>query len=233
MKFLEKIIKEIKSQKHNLYREAFVHKSYAFENKIPYSYERLEFIGDTVINLAVSHYLFINYPEMSEGKMTSLRSKAIREHTLAKIAGELKFNNYLYLGIGEKKDEGWKKKSILSDVFEAFIGVLFLKEGYEFVFKFLSQNLFRLIKENKLNRIINHKTKLQEFLQKHEFRPSIRYKLTQEKKKLKYIDLIVNGIKICSANALTRKEAEQIAAKIALKKYFLQGENKKKTTRKK
>lgn len=148
--------------------EAFTHRSYAVEHNLTYDNQRLEFLGDSVLEIVLTEYLFKLYPSMNEGDMTKTRSALACEGSLALLARKLHLGNYLRIGKGEQGTGGLDRDSTLADLFEAFIGALFLEKGFDIVRAFL----LNLIKTNfpnpqKLLMELNPKGKLQEFSQQH------------------------------------------------------------------
>lgn len=158
----------LKFHNRKLFQQAFTHTSYTHEKKnngIHPDNERLEFLGDAVLELAVSEYLFHRYPKMSEGELTRTRARVVCEPSLASFAKELGFGQYLRLGKGEEMTGGRTRPSLLADVFEAFIGALFLELGLEQVKKFLERVVFPKINEEWLATIMDAKSGLQEVVQ--------------------------------------------------------------------
>jgi ribonuclease-3 len=133
----------------DLLRTAFTHRSYLNENrkgKIEHN-ERLEFLGDAVLELVVTEYLFAKYPEQNEGDLTSYRSALVNANTLSGVAEGLGMNEYLLLSRGEAKDVGRARQVILANTIEAFIGALFQDQGYGAVKVFVAKHLFPLTDE--------------------------------------------------------------------------------------
>ena len=123
------------------YDAAFTHKSYVNEHpkeKLDY-YERTEFLGDAVMQLCVSEYLFKRFPEMPEGKLSRLRAAMVCEDSFSKFAKECHFDEFIRLGKGEEKNNARQRPSLLCDIFEAFIGALYLDQGKPTVVKFISE----------------------------------------------------------------------------------------------
>lgn len=214
------ILEKIKTN-HN-YREAFTHRSFSNEHNLNYSYERLEFLGDSILGENISNYIWHLFPEMDEGQLTSLRSKAVRQETLAAAAIALNLQDYLFLGNGEKNTGGQQRESILSDIFESFIAAVYLDLGNEAVKKILSLTLFELIKTHQLETIIDYKTKLQELVQA-EKRDPINYKTMEQVKKENTTYFVVNvyldnKLLMGQGKGTNKKKAEQEAAKSALDK---------------
>jgi len=158
----------VKFKKENLLRQAFVHRSYlnenpAFELK---NNERLEYLGDAVLELVVTEYLFKNYPDLAEGEMTNLRAALVNTQMLSQIAERLGFNDFLYLSKGEAKENGRGRQYILANTFEAFTGALYLDQSYKAAESFIYKNLIPELKniiDNKLWR--DHKSLFQEAAQ--------------------------------------------------------------------
>lgn len=142
-------------QTKDLLIQAFCHRSYLNENPTFYlgHNERLEFLGDAVLELITTDYLFRNYPLKPEGEMTGWRASLVNANILSDTAREMNFEKFLLLSSGEEKEQGKARKYILSDTFEAFIGALYLDSGYEAAKRFIEE---RLIKE-KLSEIIEKK----------------------------------------------------------------------------
>lgn len=145
----------IKFKNENLLKQAFVHRSYLNENpafELGHN-ERLEFLGDAVLELVVTEYLYKNYPDLAEGEMTNLRAALVNTQMLAKISERLNFNDYLYLSKGEAKEIGRGRQYILANTFESFVGAAYLDREYQsakdFILKFLIPELGDIIK-NKL-----------------------------------------------------------------------------------
>ncbi|MDP2639016.1 MAG: ribonuclease III [Candidatus Azambacteria bacterium] len=157
-----------KFKNENLLRQAFVHRSYLNENpafELRHN-ERLEYLGDAVLELVVTEHLFKNYPDLAEGEMTNLRASLVNSQMLAQIADNLKFGDFLYLSKGETKEKGKGRQYILANTLEAFIGALYLDRGYEISGSFIVDNLIPELKdiiENKSWR--DHKSLFQEAAQ--------------------------------------------------------------------
>ncbi len=131
----------------DLLRTAFTHRSYLNENRksgMEHN-ERLEFLGDAVLELIVTEYLYAKYPEKNEGDLTSYRSALVNAVTLAGVAEKLGMNDFLLLSRGETKDTGRARQVILANTIEAFIGALYLDGGYETTKLFVSKHIFKLI----------------------------------------------------------------------------------------
>lgn len=135
---------EYSFKKKSLLTEAFTHRSYLNENPSwPGRHnERLEFLGDAVLELVVTEFLFYKFPEKPEGELTSLRAALVNANMLSEISSDLEINNFLLLSRGEAKDTGRARAYILANAFEALVGALYLDGGYEAAKKFIDQNVF-------------------------------------------------------------------------------------------
>lgn len=138
---------EITFKDKGLLRQAFVHRSYINENKdAGFGHnERLEFLGDAVLELVITDYLYKKYPEKTEGDMTSYRSALVNATTLATVASKLNMNNFLMLSRGEAKDTGRARQVILANTIEALIGAMYLDQGYDSAKDFIYKNISPLI----------------------------------------------------------------------------------------
>ncbi len=146
-KFEKKVNVSFKDK--NLLKQAFIHRSYINENpglKLAHN-ERLEFLGDAVLELVVTDYLYHKYKDRAEGELTSYRSALVNAIYLADKATELGMNDYLLLSKGEMKDTGKARQYILANTYEAFLGALYIDRGYDITEKFIAKNLFGNIEE--------------------------------------------------------------------------------------
>lgn len=212
-----------------LLETALTHSSYANENNLhpSKSNQRLEFLGDTIINLVVSEYLYNKYPFYPEGELTKIRAKVVCESSLALVARKIKLGDYLLLGKGEESTGGRKRDSILADASEAITGAVFLDSDYDTVKQFLvsrfETDIVRAVAKGNL--FIDYKTQLQEKLQKIT-KERISYNITREEgpdhNKIFYVDVFLGSDVIGSGFGRNKKEAEQLAAREAL---ILMGED--------
>ena len=147
---LNEFLKEqnIPYKSYELFEEAFTHPSYVNEagRKVSH-YERLEFMGDAVLQLFVSEHIFKKYPNVPEGSLTTLRAKLVREESLAKFARELGLGKHIILGVGEVKNGGRDRDSVLANVFEAFVGAIYLDCGKDYVLKLLEKTIFMHVED--------------------------------------------------------------------------------------
>ena len=164
----------------SLLRQAFTHKSYSREcnrqDKYPDN-ERLEFFGDSVLEFAVSKYLFQSFPKKTEGELTKIKSSVVCESSLAKFANELDFGEFVYLGKGEEKSGGRNRQSLLADLFEAFVGALYFDQGMEAIEVFLMRTVFAKIDKGWISSIVDVKSRLQELVQRAHA-GNLEYKIT-------------------------------------------------------
>ena len=224
IKALSKILKEkfdISFNNEALLMEAMTHSSYANEHKEMKGIynERIEFLGDAVLELTISDWLFRQFPHFQEGQLTKLRAQIVCEDSLSLLAKECSLNKYLLLGKGETLSGGREKPAILCDVFEAFIGALYLDKGVNEIQRFLNLVVIPKIKNGRYELITDFKTELQEYLQQNGT-VHIRYELVKEEgpshDKIFTVQLIVDGKKYKTASGKTKKAAEQMAAKLTM-----------------
>lgn len=216
MKVFEKF--NINTNHKSLYEEAFTHTSYANEQKTD-SYERLEYLGDAVLELIMSEYLYKN-TEYEEGQMTKLRAHYVCENALYTYSMHLGLNEFVMLGHGEEASGGRTRKTIIADIFEAFIGAMFLDQGLDFVKKFIYTHIIPLIEKKEVDFFSDYKSILQEYVQTD--RRSLEYEVIHEEgpshNKLFTVVVKIDGIVYGKGVAHSKKEAEQEAAHDALKK---------------
>ena len=150
-----------------LLKTALTHVSYAYENK-GISNERIEFLGDAVLELVISKYLYKSMPNLSEGEMTKVRASVVCEKSLLEVAKKHNFGDFLYFGKSEIANKGNQRPAILSDAVEAVIGAMYLDSDFETAEKFVISNLEDTIKKSVSGvGIKDYKTELQEKLQVH------------------------------------------------------------------
>lgn len=131
-----------------LLKQAFTHRSYLNENNLSHGHnERLEYLGDAVLELVVTHYLFNEFPKTPEGQLTAYRSSLVRTESISFAAQRLGFNDFLLLSKGEARDTGKARDYILANTFEAFVGALYLDQGYEAASKFIHTSLIPEMKK--------------------------------------------------------------------------------------
>ncbi|MDY4788488.1 MAG: ribonuclease III [Bacilli bacterium] len=215
----------IKVKNEKLYLQALTHPSFNNEHHTDYgNYQRLEFLGDAVIQLVISKFIYVNYKDMDEGDMSLLRSNLVREESLAKAAKMIDLGSYIQLGVGEEKSGGRNRLSLLCDVFEALNAAIYLDLGIEKSFEIVNKmfaNLINIYGMDSFLELKDSKTKLQELVQ------------ADKKRTLNYITVDTKGpanqpifemvvtmddIVLGRGFGHSKKEAEQMAAKDALNK---------------
>ncbi len=205
-----------------LHHQALTHRSYVNEtSKDLNDYERLEFMGDAVLDLIVTTYLFRHYPDYDEGKMTALRAKIVREESLATYAREMDLGQYMKLGNGEEKNGGRNRDSVLANVFEALLGAIYLDAGLEAAWIIIDTIVIRHIEEDNFGHLKDFKTTLQELIQA-DTRQSVIYEIVEKtgpSNAPKFRVVVKMGNLILGEGiSHTKKKAEQQAAKAALEK---------------
>jgi ribonuclease-3 len=205
-----------------LLQQALVHRSYLHENpdfNLP-SNERMEYLGDSMFSVVVAEKLYKDYPDLSEGDMTRVRSALVRKETLARIAHSLKLDVYLYLGHGEETSGGRVKQSILADALESVIGAVFLDQGFnicrDLILRFYEGEVQKAVADSLTS---DFKSQLQEVTQSryHEI-PEYRIISAQGPDHAKefVVEVAVGGRVIGKGRGSSKREAEQEAAKAAL-----------------
>ncbi len=221
-KFEDKL--KIKFKDKNLLKQAFLHRSYLNEHKelkIEHN-ERLEFLGDAVVEIVVTDFLYHKYPTRPEGELTSYRAALVNAVTMSEVAGELKINDFMLLSKGEAKDTGRARQIILANAFEALVGAIYLDQGYDAAREFIAANLF-----TKTEAIVSHhlwqdaKSYFQEKAQEIDgVTPS--YKVLSEvgpdHNKRFIIGLYIGEEQISTGEGHSKQEAEQDAARNSLAK---------------
>ena len=205
----------------SLLRQALTHSSYSNERQMHklYNNERLEFLGDAVLELITSEYLYKSHPNVPEGNLTKLRATYVRESSLAYCARQMDLGNYLFLGKGEDATGGRERDSILSDALEAIIGGIFLDGGFTNAKEFVTKEVLNRIEQAEL--FFDSKTILQELVQS-KYTDAIVYELINEEgpdhNKEFTVAVTLNNEKLGEGKGRTKKAAEQQAAHQAIKK---------------
>lgn len=216
IELLEKL--EIPYQNIKLYDRALTHTSYANENDVK-SYERLEYLGDAVLELVISEYLYKN-TEYEEGKMTKYRSHYVCENANCEYSTRLGLNEALKLGHGEEERGGKYRKAIVADIFESFMGAMYLDLGFEAVRSFIHKNIIPIIEDKTVDFFDDYKSVLQELVQTD--KKSLEYIIINEEgpahDKTFTVEVRIDNIVYGIGTAHSKKEAEQLAAHDALKK---------------
>lgn len=196
--------------------EALTHKS----SKQPYNNERLEFLGDAVLDLIVGEYLYHEFTEVAEGELSKLRASLVNEKSFEKLARLLHLGEYIYISLAEENNNGREKPSLLSNAFEAIIGALYLEAGLEKAKDLAIALLEEAYPKIDMDAIFrDHKTTLQELTQAH-FGMTPEYRLVRsfgpDHKKEFEIAVSVRGRDLALASGKSKKEAQQKAAMLAL-----------------
>ncbi len=206
----------------SLLRQAFTHRSYLNEHRgeVVGHNERLEFLGDAVLELISTHYLYENFPEQDEGELTAYRAALVNAITCAEIANDLEMNDYLLLSRGEAKDNGRARQMLLANAFEALVGAIYLDQGYDAARGFIEKNLFPKVDEivkKKLWR--DAKSAFQEKAQDAEG-VTPHYAVIRETgpdhDKQFIVGVYIKEAMIAQGTGKSKQEAEQEAARIAL-----------------
>ena len=216
MKFLSDLGIEIENIE--LLTTALTHSSYSNEAGGE-NYERLEFLGDSVLQLIMSEYFYKNH-DLSEGDMSKTRASYVCENALYEYSIRLGLNEYILLGKGELESGGKFRKAIVADVFEAFLGAMFLDQGIETCKKFVYKHIIPLIESKEIDFFSDYKSVLQELVQTD--KRSLEYVIVNEEgpshNKTFTVEVKIDNILYGRGTAHSKKEAEQEAAKDALKK---------------
>lgn len=202
----------------NLLKKSLTHTSYAYENKVD-SNEKLEYLGDSILEFVVSKFLYNNYTNLSEGEMTKVRANVVCEKSLFVIAKRHNFSDFLYLGKSERASKN-SKEAIMSDAVEALIAAIYLDSSLENAEKFIIDNLREYIDEStKHVGDKDYKTVLQEKLQVHGD-VSIKYNVLKElgpdHEKVFIVEVLCDNKKLAEGMGKNKKQAEMDAAKNAL-----------------
>ena len=218
--FEQKINYEFKNKEYIL--EALTHSSYSNENKnYPFN-ERLEFLGDSVLSIVISDYLFKKETKLPEGELTKIRANIVCEESLSEVSKHIHLGKYMLLGKGEEATGGRERISILADALEAVIAAIYLDGGIKCAREFILTNMEKIINDSIKGKIFrDYKTCLQEVLQSNG-ENNIWYKLIEEKgpdhNKRFVMEVGINDTVLGVGEGKSKKDAEQVAAKCALDK---------------
>ena len=207
----------IKPKNKNLYQQAFAHSSYVNEHHVKNNYERLEFLGDAVLDLVVAEYLYRNHKD-SEGEMTKRRASFVCENANYEYATSLGLQNYILLGHGEQKEV--IKKAIVADIFEALMGAIYIDLGYATARKVILEIIKPYIEDPNTTFFSDYKSSLQEYVQTSQ--KSLDYETISEEgpahERTFTVEVRVNNIVYGRGVGNSKKEAEQEAARESLEK---------------
>lgn len=208
-----------------LLENVFIHRSYLNEHKNSplASNEKLEFLGDSVLSLVTSVYLYKKYPLLKEGDYTEIKAAIVRTESLTEAAESLQLGEYLFLSKGQDQEKGRKNKNILADCFEALIAAIFIDQNFEtantFVLKYLFAGKLDQLITSKL--YLSPKSRLQEYTQA-KFKITPTYKIVEEKgpehDRIFQVIVIIKGKKYAMGTGKSKKEAEEQAARKTLEK---------------
>ena len=205
----------------SILRKALTHTSYAYENKIE-SNEKLEFLGDSILEFISSKFIYNNYPKLKEGEMTKVRADVVCEKSLYKISFKHNFSDFLYLGKTQKSNETEVRPAILADSVEAVIAAIYFDAGLEEAEKFIVENLKEEIKIASSHvGMKDYKTVLQEKLQIHgsvDIKYNIIKEIGPDHDKSFVAEVVCNGKKLAEGVGKNKKMAEMSAAEKALQK---------------
>lgn len=220
---MDKLEAKIGYRFHNreLLRTALTHSSYANERHEGscQSYERLEFLGDSILGLTAAEFLFQHQPPLPEGRMTRLRAELVCEASLHQVALKLELGRYMRLGRGEENTGGRQRPSILADMVEAIIAAMYLDSGMEQCRRFVHEMILKDAQIDDSHRTADYKTQLQELVQRKSDQ-HISYTMTGESgpdhNKSFSFSVAINGVVAGEGTGRSKKEAEQMAARQAL-----------------
>ncbi|KZX15947.1 ribonuclease 3 [Methanobrevibacter cuticularis] len=203
----------------NLFEIAFVHKSYRVQYGLDYDYERLEFLGDSILSMLISEYLYKKYEDIGEGSLTKLRSNYVCETALANYSHELGLANYVKLHLDDSRVSANEVLSVNADVFESFLGAIYLDQGIDKSREFLSKIVFPSI-DGKVIFFNDYKSQIKEYGDANEI--PVQYKLIKEygvpHDKTFLMKILVDNREVGRGKGKSKKEAEQLAAEEAIKK---------------
>jgi ribonuclease-3 len=219
---------ELKFQNPELMTMALTHPSYSQERCTNNNNQRLEFLGDAVLNFMVAEYLYSNYSQKAEGELTKIRARVVCENALAEVAHEINIGKYIRLGKGEEMSGGRKRKSILADTVESVIGAIYLDQGLGCAREFILKHLEKTIKETVRGEYQDYKSRLQELVQARS-RKNVTYSILEETGPAHARDFVAgvffNNQLLATGTGKSKKEAEQNAAHKALENGTLIFEN--------
>lgn len=206
----------VKFRNKKLLEEAFTHKSYSIEQGVVTCNERLEFLGDSIISAVVAHWLFKRFPNVDEGRLSKMKSQIVSRANLSCWSEELQLGLHLFLSQGEEATGGRKRESLLGNVYEALVGAIFLDQGFSTAQRFIMRHL------SKKKRIVENdfKSRLQEIVQKKYKTPPVYCVIAEagpDHDKKFTLEVRINKRVLGLGEGRSKKEAEQLAAKEALK----------------
>ena len=209
----------IETENKELYDVAFTHASYSIHHDLDYNYERLEFLGDSVLSLIVSEYIYKKYPQYEEGDLTKLRSNFVCQNALIYYSHKLGLQEYLKISEVESNLTKNEVLSITADLFESFLGAIFIDKGMDFAKEFVSNAIFKYIDQERVF-FEDYKSSMKEYGDANEIK--ITYEVLKEygvpHDKTFIMACLVDGKQMGVGRGKNKKEAEQSAAKGAMRK---------------
>ena len=198
---------------------ALTHPSFGGDHHVPH-YQRLEFLGDAVLELAVSRYLFFELPEVDEGKLTRIRAALVREESLSRAAQRIGLGDFIRLSVGEERSGGRKKPSILADVMEAVLAAVYLDGGFDEAVRIISEVLKEELKPEVLKDHLDAKSRLQELMQRDGQMPVYEFVAMEGPPHAPLFTYrVLNGTEeMGSGQGTSKQNAQQAAARDALKR---------------
>lgn len=223
MNFLQQLSSDLQIEFHQqeLIENAFVHRSYLNESKrFPQSNERLEYLGDAVLELATSNFLYRKYPDLQEGMLTNLRASLVRTESLAQVALTLRLDQYILMSRGEESTGGRKNVSLLANVTEALLGAIYLDQGFDactaVLQKYLFPNIDSIMASSSYK---DNKSRMQEIAQS-KFKKTPHYELLEElgpdHDKVFTVAAFIGTQKYGTGSGKSKQEAQEAAAKKTL-----------------
>lgn len=206
----------------DLYLLALTHPSCNSENNTKHQdYEKLEFVGDSVVGFVSADLIYKHHPEMDQGLMSKLRSYLVRSKSLANYSRKYNFHEYIRIGHSISRDQLYHSDKILEDVFEALIGALYLDQGIEVAYRVIEEIFTEDIINTGMDELVDSKTRLQEEIQS-EYREAVKYVLIGESgpahDRTFEVEVLFNGLVLGRGSGKSKKAAEEAAAKDALSK---------------
>ncbi|HPF19701.1 MAG TPA: ribonuclease III [Syntrophomonas sp.] len=215
---------QISCRDEHYFSMALIHPSYAQENKTRHSNQRLEFLGDAVLNFVTADYLYTHYPNKAEGDLTKIRARVVCENALVDVAAQIDLGSYLLLGRGEEKSGGRQRKSILADAVEAVIGAIYLDQGMPSARDFILKHLQETIHQTAEGEFRDFKSRLQEIVQARGSH-NVYYETLEESgplhAKVFEVGVYYESHLLARGTGSTKKEAEQHAAEKVLQDMHL------------
>lgn len=209
----------IETENEKLYEMAFTHASYATIHNLDYNYERLEFLGDSVLSLIVSECLYKKYPDYEEGELTKKRSNFVCQNALIYYSQNLGLKDYLKISVEESNLTKNEVMSVTADLFESFLGAIFIDQGMEFAKEFVKHWIFKYIDQDRVF-FEDYKSQMKEYGDAEEV--CIEYEILKEygvpHDKTFIMSCLVDGEEMGVGRGKNKKEAEQAAAKGAIRK---------------